>query len=110
MINSNVDTGGLACTSAPGLDSGYPYGTTTPETDSPATLLDSTYRTQTRSFNATMYLMWKSSSANSIPVPLGSQTWAFSTAANCGRIVRFSQQLDSDYKRNTRTDWWFRSE
>ena len=83
MINSNVDTGGLACTSAPGLDSGYPYGTTTPETDSPATLLDSTYRTQTRSFNATMYLMWKSSSANSIPVPLGSQTWAFSTAANC---------------------------
>jgi hypothetical protein len=34
-----------------------------------------------RSFNATMFLMWTSSLANSIPVPIGYQTWAFNGTA-----------------------------
>jgi hypothetical protein len=45
--------------------------------------LESTWTTETRSFNATMFLMWKSNTTGSIPVPLGYQTWAFDGTAYC---------------------------
>ncbi len=34
-------------------------------------------------FIANMFLMWQSSTANSIPVPLGYQNWGFSGTATC---------------------------
>jgi hypothetical protein len=37
--------------------------------------------TVTRSFTATMFLLWTSSFPNSIPVPLGYQSWGFSGSA-----------------------------
>jgi hypothetical protein len=45
--------------------------------------LPSTYTTASRSFSATMYLMWQSGSTTftSIPVPIGSVAWQFSGSA-----------------------------
>jgi len=77
-----------ACNSYPGIDGRYPYQVNDDVfgprvTDSPSNLLLSTDRSVTRSFNATMYVMWQSNALNSIPVPLGYQTWGFSGTATC---------------------------
>ena len=67
-----------------GLDGAWPYPnmrktqyTNDTATDNPWFPLGSFYG-GTRSFGATMYLMWNSESANSIWVPLGYVTWHFS--------------------------------
>lgn len=84
LISSDVISGSSSHTFTVGLDTKYPYGAgTLPTNDAPYVLLRSSYSSITRSFNATMFLMWQSSTSNSIPVPLGYQTWAFSGTANC---------------------------
>ena len=86
LINSDNVGGSSTCNSPIGLDSGsYPYPSQSAgeTSDSPLVRLDPTDTTITRSFNATMYVMWQSTTAGSIPVPLGYQTWAFAGSASC---------------------------
>jgi hypothetical protein len=76
-------TGGqmnCTATNTPGLDGRYPYQGATAQTvtDAPFHPLLSPYATSTRNFAATMYLMWQSNTAGSIPVPMGSVGWGFS--------------------------------
>jgi len=68
-----------------GLDKSYPYPPDNPldtpsntkASDTLTNNLDSTLATQTRTTNATMYLLWKSKVDNSsIPVPLAYVPWA----------------------------------
>jgi hypothetical protein len=76
-------TGGqmnCTATNTPGLDGNYPYQGATGQTvnDAPFHPLLSPYANSTRNFAATMYLMWQSNTAGSIPVPMGSVGWGFS--------------------------------
>jgi hypothetical protein len=65
-------------TPGPGLDSTYPYVTGNVTTDSPPLGLPVAETGASRNFDATMYLMWESTTvANPIPVPLGFQQWHF---------------------------------
>lgn len=73
---NEVDTG-------PGLDTGYPYPAPPPTTDNPSLYLGSTAGTVSRSFTANLFLMWQSTVSDSIPVPLGYQTWGFDGTAIC---------------------------
>jgi hypothetical protein len=83
LTSSFVLTGGFNHTYSVGLDTQYPYGSP-PNEDSPGTgALLPPDTTQTLAFNANMFLMWQSNTANSIPVPLGYQTWAVSGSATC---------------------------
>jgi hypothetical protein len=95
LINSDTitytKTGGsvYTCTHNQAIDQAYPYRGIIPNTvppqalDAPGVGLPSTYNTVNRSFNATMFLMWTSALANSIPVTIGFQTWTFNGTANC---------------------------
>jgi len=85
IINTDNITGSYSCTTSSGLDDQFPYGNSSPKgtADSPPLRLDPTDTTLTRTFNATMYLFWQSSTTNSIPVPLGYQQWKFSGTATC---------------------------
>ena len=90
LINSDTRTltaaNTITCTHDQGIDGGYPYSGIIPNTNPPQALdapgdpLQNGY-TATRSFNATMFLMWTSNVANSIPVPIWYQTWDFSGSA-----------------------------
>jgi hypothetical protein len=80
LVNSGSLSGGRSCTLTPGLDTAYPYPYTN---DSPSVVLLSTYTTLSRTENFTMYMMWQSNTANSIPVPIGYQQWGFQGSANC---------------------------
>jgi hypothetical protein len=86
IVNSGSNSGGLNCTIASGLDSGYPYpyihsGNTL--YDFPAVELKSSYTSQYRTEQIQTYLMWQSNATNSIPVPIGSQVWTFTGKASC---------------------------
>jgi hypothetical protein len=87
LINSDAITGSVTITNPAGLDTQFPDSTTLPYTDSPKAALFSstgaTYTSLTRNFSATQFLMWKSSAANSIQVPIAQQTWGFSGTAKC---------------------------
>jgi len=77
------ENGSLSCPTNPGLDSVYPYtqfpdGTTS---DSPSVLLEPYYSKVSRTFKATMYLLWTSNKPGSIPVPISSQSWQFTQAS-----------------------------
>ena len=84
LINSDSvsyqrQAGTLTCSFNSGLDTQYPYPLSGGKaTDAPFTPLPPIYTTASRSFNATMYLMWQSSLNNSIPVPLLYSQWQFS--------------------------------
>ena len=83
LVASDALTGSFSATHS-GLDFSYPYpGSPPPTNDAPLTQLLPTYTTLSRSFDATMFLMWQSASTPSIPVPLGYQRWSFSGSANC---------------------------
>jgi hypothetical protein len=82
LINSDTITGEAVSSYGTGLDTEYPYGWP-PSGDSPKVYLQSTATSVTRTFSANMFLMWQSTTANSIPVPLGYQTWGFSGTATC---------------------------
>ena len=84
LINNDVTTGESVGTPVAGLDGDYPYGFP-PTSDSPKIHLQPTATSVTRTFSANMFLMWQwqSSTTNSIPVPLGYQTWGFSGTATC---------------------------
>lgn len=84
LVNNDTLTGG-GTTYGPGLDTSWPYasGTPFPHNDNPNIYLASTYTNLTRSFKANMFLMWQSTTSNSIPIPLGYQTWQFSATASC---------------------------
>lgn len=84
LISGDVITGGAGGSYGTGIDSGsYPYSTTFPAYDSPKLYLPPTATNVTRTFTATMFLMWQSGTANSIAVPIGYQTWGFSGGATC---------------------------
>ncbi len=89
LINSDTTTftsssGTTTCTHNAGVDFSYPYAaqiSATKADDAPFVVLPtSPYNNITRSFSASMYLLWTSSVAGSIPVPAGSVTWQFSGA------------------------------
>ena len=82
LISSDTITGESAGASIAGLDTDFPYGGP-PSSDSPKVYLLPTATSVTRTFSANMFLMWQSSTAGSIPVPLGYQTWGFSGTATC---------------------------
>jgi hypothetical protein len=83
IVNKDVEVysasaASLQCTTQPGLDGRYPYPS--PDgyaSDSPNVPLEfPSWIKVRRSFAATMYLMWTSSSdPKSIPVPIGYQKW-----------------------------------
>ena len=83
LISGDVVTG-VSGTEGAGLDTQYPYPGP-PSNDNPALVLPSTPGTVTRTFTANMFLMWQSSTTNSIPVPLGYQTWGFDGSATCSK-------------------------
>ncbi|MGA3133615.1 MAG: IPT/TIG domain-containing protein [Terracidiphilus sp.] len=68
---------------APGLDTVYPIPGAPPSNDAPIIYLGTAPTTITRNFTANLFLMWKSNSTSSIPVPLGYQTWGFDGSAIC---------------------------
>jgi hypothetical protein len=85
IINSDSRTytsgsGQVSCSTTVGIDTVYPYpkNNVGNATDAPEAPLASIYNKATRSFNATMYLLWQSSQTGSIPVPLGYEQWQFS--------------------------------
>lgn len=67
-------------TNTPGLDGNVPYQNKTGQlvTDAPNSPLPSSYSSSSRNFSATMYFMWQSNTANSIPVALGHVNWQVS--------------------------------
>jgi hypothetical protein len=100
LINSDTRTQNtISCTSSQGIDGTYPYngfipGTNPPQAeDAPGLPLPSGYIVS-RSFNATMFLMWTSNVANSIPVPIGYQTWGFSGSAKQGFLKIWHEKTD----------------
>jgi len=71
-------SGTETCTTTAGIDKNYPYQgqpTPTTATDAPETPLPSTKNTVNRVFQATMYLIWQSTTASSIPFTIGFQSW-----------------------------------
>ena len=58
-----------------GLDTEFPYATGSTTNDNPRIGLSATYKEISRSFTATMYLLWNSGLSNSIPIPLGYVAW-----------------------------------
>ena len=82
--------GNYKCVYVTGLDATYPYTSLNNITnDSPAAPVSSYYKSVSRSFSAQMYLMWTSSIANSIPVPLGSITWGFDESSQADNSAPF---------------------
>jgi hypothetical protein len=89
----------------PALDLNYPYGALTTTnvpndtaTDNPISPLISSsgspYYETTRSFSATMYLLWNPTSTGSIPVPLASMDWQFKAdAINTGMAQQNGTQF-----------------
>jgi hypothetical protein len=73
------------CTSSGGVDGSYPYQMAiNPTSRNDAPTMDLPYHPNAdRSFSATMYLMWQSTTASAIPVPLGYTPWAFNATAIC---------------------------
>jgi len=68
------------------LDTYFPYPTPdknddTTTNDSPDTLLQSAWSKYSETDNFKMFLMWQSSTADSIPVPLGYVAWSWSGTA-----------------------------
>lgn len=89
LVNSDAITysangSGTTCPGTSGLDGAYPYQNKYGQlvNDAPYAKLFSTYTTERRSFVATMYLMWQSSTSSSIPVPLGYVDWQFSGSSS----------------------------
>ena len=84
---SEGKNGTLSCPTKPGLDGarGYPYPLlpgTDYTNDSPDVQLETFYSKVSRTFKATMYLMWTSNISGSIPVPISSQSWQFTQASS----------------------------
>lgn len=68
---------------SPGLDTGYPYPGPFPTNDNPAVYLGTSPTTIRHTIVLNTFLMWQSSTANSIPIPLGYQAWGFDSSATC---------------------------
>jgi len=88
-------SGSYECSTAPNLDTKYPYQPitnmqnvpTNVAGDGPEAPLPSADQSGNRNFRATMYLLWKpdqlnGTSTQSIPVPIGHQQWTFEATAN----------------------------
>jgi hypothetical protein len=84
LINADITTANaISCTHSQGVDFPYPYGAIMGDdlaVDAPFIPLTPGY-TATRTFNATMFLLWTSSTSSSIPVPIAYQTWGFQGSA-----------------------------
>ena len=84
---SSDATSSSGCAYSQGVDKTYPYQAIIPFTDppqaedAPADDLIPGY-VETRTFNATMFLLWTPPGSGSIPVPLGYQSWGFSGGAS----------------------------
>ena len=96
LINSdsrnytNSNGGTISCGPTSGLDGHNPYRgmeSLSVASDGPTMSLLQNYVFASRSFNATMYLLWQpdnlpSATAPSIPVPIGYQEWQFGATAD----------------------------
>ena len=88
-VTGGSTSGSINCTNTPtpGLDTEYPYPFfktgTSDAVDSPATPVNTSGASVSRSEQFAMYLMWTSSIASSIPVPIGFEDWGFSGSASC---------------------------
>ena len=90
LINSDNPTStqgntSSGCTYTQGVDKAYPYlgfipGNPPLAVDAPNDGLINGW-VETRTFNATMFLLWTPPVTNSIPVPIGYQNWGFSGGA-----------------------------
>lgn len=84
LLNSDSRTeNAISCTHSQGVDLSYPYSAIVGDNlavDAPFVPLPSGYIVN-RTFNATMFLLWTPSGTNSIPVPIGYQTWGFTGEA-----------------------------
>lgn len=78
---ANTTTGVQSGSCTIGLDNKYPAATGTSTSDSPGVQLNVTDIEIKRTFAAKMYLMWTSSTANSVPVPVGYIQWQNASAA-----------------------------
>ena len=91
--DSSTQPGAPSCTFSQGIDGNYPYAGLIPNSsplqavDAPGIqLLASSASSVQRTFSATMFLMWTPNLPNSIPVPIGYQTWGFSGTASCSTV------------------------
>jgi hypothetical protein len=82
VTSDNVTYPNLSCAATPGLDGAYPYQSKYAQTVNDAPFAPLPYSSITRSFGATIYLMWQSSTSSSIPVPMGSVAWSFSSSSS----------------------------
>ncbi len=100
LLNSDTRTlNTISCTTSQGVDLSYPYAGIIPATnppqaeDAPNFGLPDHY-VVTRSFNATMFLLWTSNVPNSIPVPIGYQTWGFTGSAEQNSSEKWKATTD----------------
>jgi hypothetical protein len=71
----------LHCSFGTGLDNMFPADTGTTTNDSPENNLDAAWLQFARHDTFRMFLLWQSSTAGSIPVPLGYTSWTWSATA-----------------------------
>lgn len=77
VTNNQITVNGTGYNCGTGLDNFYPLPPPLPPTDSPSSGLAGTDTEDTRTFSASMYLLWTSSVASSIPVPIGYVSWGY---------------------------------
>lgn len=100
------------CAYKPGLDNDYPYSTG-PTTDDSPLMTTSKYKVADVAMNFRMYMMWQSSLAKSIPVPLGYFDWSVGwksdrkTKTGVWRLVS-SARAASPFTRSTAYPTWSR--
>jgi hypothetical protein len=82
LVNSDV-VNGACCTTGAKLDF---LSISLPANDTPGLYLPAAATLVTRNFTANTFLMWQSSTTNSIPVPLGYRTWNFYGSASCSAV------------------------
>jgi hypothetical protein len=70
----------LTCNGIPGLDGAYPYQSKMGQPVNDAPFAPLPYNSITRTFDATMYLMWQSTISGSFAVPMGYTAWTFSSS------------------------------
>lgn len=72
----------LTCNGIGGLDGSYPYQSKMGQPVNDAPFAPLPYTSITRTFHATMYLMWQSTASGSFAVPTGYTAWGFSSSTS----------------------------
>lgn len=72
----------LTCNGIGGLDGAYPYQSKVGQPVNDAPFAPLPYNSITRTFDATMYLMWQSTVSGWFAVPMGYTAWSFSSSTS----------------------------